>query len=96
MDTEKTTLKIRTHNINGFNSSDRFLFQECDSDSFSILALQEHWLKPSFRKQAGTNKLKVLHPRFDSYATSGMTSQIGTRILKGRPYGGTGFLFNKK
>ena len=95
MSDKLTNITIRSHNVNGFNNSSNFLYNECLADSFSILALQEHWLRPSFRKQKGTNKLKVLHPNFDSYATSAMSSKVGERILKGRPYGGTGFLFNR-
>ena len=95
MDAAKTRLKFRSHNLNGFKNSKEFLIQECNDDSFSVLAIQEHWLKPTHRKHMGTNSLKVLHPKFDAYATSGMASQIDQRILKGRPYGGTGFLFHK-
>ena len=95
MDTDKTLLRLRTHNINGFNNSKEFLYNECNAGIFDILALQEHWLKPSYRKNLGTNKMKVLHPMFDSYALSGMDNQVGNRVLKGRPFGGTGFLFHK-
>ena len=95
MDHQKTTLRIRSHNVNGFDSSSEFIRRECDDNSFSILALQEHWLRPSYRKQKGVNKLKVLHPDYDAFGTSGMNDQINQNILKGRPYGGTGFLFRK-
>ena len=96
MDTnaDKTILKLRSHNINGFKNSKEFLFQECNSGTFDILAVQEHWLKPSYRKHLGTNSLKTLHPMFDSYATSAMKN-LDNCILKGRPFGGTGFLFHK-
>ena len=92
---QKTSLKIRSHNINGFDSSTEYLYNECDDDSFSFLAVQQHWLRPSFRKQKGVNRLKVLHPNYDAYATSGMSDKISQQILKGRPYGGTGFIFHK-
>ena len=92
---QKNSLKIRSHNINGFDSSTEYLYNECDDDSFSFLAVQEHWLRPSFRKQKGVNRLKVLHPNYDAYATSGMSDKISQQILKGRPYGGTGFFFIK-
>ena len=95
MDPRTREIKIRSHNINGFDSSREFLFNECDNNSFSIAAIQEHWLRPSYRKQLGTNRLKVLHPNYDAYAVSAMTSQLGKSISKGRPYGGTGFLFDK-
>ena len=95
MDPEKSSLKIQSHNLNGFNLLKEFIRRECEDSSFSILAMQEHWLRPSFRKQKGVNQLKTLHPDFDSYATSGMNDQLDQRILKGRPFGGTGFLFRK-
>ena len=95
MDPSLTTLKIRSHNVNGYDNSSDFLYRECDSNSFSVLALQEHWLRPSFRRHKGTNKMKVLHPDFDSFATSAMSKQVGERVLKGRPFGGTGFLFHR-
>ena len=95
MDNKKTTITIRTHNLNGFESSCDHLRRECDDASFSIAALQEHWLRPSYKRQKGVNRLKQLHPDYDSYATSGMSNHIDQKVLKGRPFGGTGFLFKK-
>ena len=91
-----TSLRLRTHNINGFENSKECLFHECEDESFDVLAIQEHWLRPSFKKEKGTNKIKTLHQQFDGFATSGMTSHVGKTIIKGRPFGGTGFLFNRK
>ena len=95
MDAKKTSFRLRSHNINGYNNSKEFLYNECNTEAFDILAIQEHWLKPSFRKYAGINSIKSLHPMYDSYATSGMNSQLEKHVLKGRPFGGTGFLFHK-
>ena len=89
-------LKLRSHNINGFDSSHEFLAQECEENSFSVLAMQEHWLRPAYRKQKGINRLKSLHPNYDAFGTSGMVDQIDQQVLRGRPYGGTGFLFHKE
>ena len=96
MEPGNVSLKLRSHNINGFDSSQEYLYNGCNDNSFSLLAIQEHWLRPSFRKQKGINRLKVLHPDYDSYATSGMEDQIDQRVLRGRPFGGTGFLFRKE
>ena len=93
---ENTALRIRSHNVNGYDNSKECLFQECEDDSFDILAIQEHWLRPSFKKEKGTNKIRSLHQRYDGYANSGMKSHVGKSIMKGRPFGGTGFLFNRK
>ena len=49
MDADKTSFKFRSHNINGLNNSKEFIFQECSSESFDILAVQEHWPKPSYK-----------------------------------------------
>ena len=92
----QTTLRIRSYNINGFDNSKECLYQDCEDAAFDILAMQEHWLRPSFKKEKGINKIKTLHQHFDGFATSGMNSQIGKTIMKGRPFGGTGFLFSKK
>ena len=93
-------LKLRSHNINafinGFDSSCEYLHQECKENAFSVLALQDHWLRPSYRKQKGVNRLKTLHPDYDAYGTSGMADQIDQHIMRGRPYGGTAFLFRKE
>ena len=90
------TLKIRSHNVNGFEHSREFLYDECRSDSFSLLAIQEHWLRPAYRKQMGINRMKVLHPDFDAFGVSAMASQVEKSVMKGRPHGGTGFIFEKR
>ena len=50
-------LVITSHNICGFDNSKEFLFDQCDKDDISILAIQEHWLRPPFCKNLGTNRL---------------------------------------
>ena len=92
---ESVSLRIRSHNLHGFSTSKDFLISECAQNSFSIAAVQEHWLRPSFRKIKGTDQLRVLHPDYDSYAISAMNN-LDKSLHKGRPYGGTGFLFDKK
>ena len=96
MDPTTTAIKIWSHNINGYDSSREFLLNECENRSFDILGIQEHWLRPSYRKHKGTNRLKTLHSGFDSYATSGMAAQCDQRVMRGRPFGGTGFIFDKR
>ena len=73
---ESKTIKLSSHNIRGFSNSDDFLYSRCDSENDSIFALQEHWLKPHYRKQQGVSVLKTLHPNFDGHGTSGMTERI--------------------
>ena len=82
--------------MNGFKHSKDFIYSECDKNPNMILAIQEHWLRPPYKKQFGVNQLRCLHPNFDGYGTSAMTKTVETNISLGRPFGGTGFLFNKK
>ena len=90
------TISIITHNVNGFKHSKNFLYSQCAKKSNSILAIQEHWLRPPYKKQFGVNQLRCLHPDFDGYGTSAMKNSSETKIIAGRPFGGTGFIFNKK
>ena len=93
---EKCTIKISTHNINGFSRNKDFLRSRCENESDTIHCLQEHWLRPPFKKTKGVNQFRHLHKDVDGYATSAMKKSISEKILTGRPYGGTGFLWNKK
>ena len=92
---DSSKLVITSHNICGFDNSKEFLHSQCDNDNISVLAIQEHWLRPPFRKNHGTNRLKQLHPKYDAHGVSGMTKVLDNQIVKGRPFGGTGFLYNK-
>ena len=89
-------LTISTQNVNGFKRNKDFLRSLCDQNPYAIRAIQEHWLRPPYKKQSGVNEIRSLHPDFEGFGTSAMKHSAESRILKGRPYGGTGFLFNKK
>ena len=97
MDLNKlNTITISTHNVNGYSRSKEFIRSLCDENKNSIRAIQEHWLQPPYKKQQGVNQLRVLHPEFDGFGTSAMKKSVGSQIIKGRPFGGTGFVYNKK
>ena len=89
------TLTLSTHNVNGYRNSKEFLHSRCDDATHAIYAIQEHWLKPPVRRHPGVNLLKSLHPKFDGFGSSAMTNNMNTTILKGRPFGGTGFVFSR-
>ena len=91
-----TGICFSTHNINGFNHSKDFLHSLCDSNPNSIRAIQEHWLAPPYKKHLGINRLRYLHPDFDGFGNSAMSKEVESKVRVGRPYGGTGFLYNKK
>ena len=91
----KVRISLSTHNINGFKGSEHYLKSLCDNQPNSILCLQEHWLRPTYKKIRGLNQLRMIHPLFDGYGVSAMKYVHDKSILSGRPFGGTGFVFNK-
>ena len=91
---KKVRLNLVSHNINGFNSSESFLRTLCEDDFDSIICIQEHWLRPAYKKLKSVNQLRTVHDNFDGYGVSAMKHVHNDAILSGRPYGGTGFIFN--
>ena len=96
MDDKSTTLTISSHNVNGFNRSKEFLYDQCDTCPNSISAIQEHWLAPPYKKLQGVNRLRSLHQNFDGFGNSAMEKDVKSKVRLGCPFGGTGFLYNKK
>ena len=47
------------------------------------------------KKQFGVNQLRCLHPDFDGFGTSAMKKVCESKVNHGRPFGGTGFVYNK-
>ena len=82
--------------MNGFARNERYVRDLCTQFPDSIRALQEHWMKPPLKKHLGVNKLKYAHEDFDGWGTSAMRDKLQTEIHKGRPFGGTGFIWNRK
>ena len=91
-----SNLTISTQNINGFPRNESFIKGLCEKHPDSIRALQEHWLKPPFKKHLGVNRLRQVHDMFDGWGTSAMKCKMENEVRLGRPFGGTGFLWNKK
>ena len=52
-------LIISSHNICGFDNSKEFLYNQCDKNDISVLAVQEHWLRPPYRKNHGTHNSEI-------------------------------------
>ena len=96
MDPRLNAITISTHNVNGFNHSQKFLHSLCDQVPDAIRAIQEHWLAPPYKKQKGVNRLRTLHPAFDGFGNSGMQKDVENKVRLGRGKGGTGFLYNKQ
>ena len=88
-------IDIFTHNVNGFERNKDYVRDLCSSFSNVVYGLQEHWLRPPTKKFPGVNVLKTVHSDLDGWGTSAMKSSMGSRILNGRPFGGTGFIWSK-
>ena len=93
---ENLRVTFSTHNLNGFTRNKNYLQTRCSNEPDTIQCVQEHWLKPPFKRTKGVNELRFVHNDFEGYGTSAMKIPVGDKILKGRPYGGTGFIWNKK
>ena len=52
-------------------------------------------MRPPSKQMPGVNRLKSLRPDLDGWGTSAMKASMQSRILNGRPFGGTGFLWSK-
>ena len=96
METKKVSISISSHNINGFTSSEPYLHMRCCDNLNSIFCVQEHWLRPVYKNLKSVNQLRSVHPSFDGYGVSAMKNTHNSAIRSGRPYGGTGFIFNKE
>ena len=92
----KVSINLSTHNIHGFHGSKDYLNARCGRISDSIICVQEHWLRPAYKNLKSVNQIRVVHPEFDGYAVSAMKGSHTKNISCGRPYGGTGLIFNKQ
>lgn len=88
-------IRICSHNVRGFSDRKEFLSERCNSDPHLIQCIQEHWLPPPFKKKAGTNALRSVHPDFEAFSTSAMKKAEENEIRRGRGFGGTGFIYPK-
>ena len=55
----------------------------------NIIAVQEFWLRSD-----QLSKFDLIHKDFNFHAVSGMTASLSRGLLKGRPFGGVGFLWH--
>ena len=90
-----TSISIASHNIHGFADRKDFLHSCCHSNPLLIQCLQEHWLRPTFKKKVGCNALRSVHVDFEGFATSAMKQTEENQIRRGRGFGGTGFIYPK-
>ena len=83
-------LGLVSYNMHGFNNGFSFLKELCCDPNVNIICVQEHWLYPS-----NLSKLSDLHEDFPAFGVSAMSKHLCAGLLRGRPYGGVGFLWRK-
>jgi len=84
-----SALSLASFNMRGFNSG--FGMARDLSGQFSILALQEHWLS-----KVNMDKLGLINDDFCFYGVSGMNNVLSSGFLRGRPFGGTAFMWKSE
>ena len=95
MENKKVRISLTSHNINGFSGSEHYLKTRCNDNANSIICVQEHWLRPVYKRIKSINQLRTVHSAFDGYGVSAMKNTHYAAVSRGRPYGGTGFVFSK-
>ena len=81
----KTTIHISSFNCTGMKSSLEYISKSICSQS-DIIALQEMWILPN-----EVELCKTVHNEFTGFSKSSVDVEKG--VLRGRPYGGLGFLW---
>ena len=66
------------------------MLDELCSKISNIIAVQEHWLRSD-----ELDKFNIINADFNYHAVSAMDIAVSLGILKGRPFGGVGFLWRK-
>ena len=87
------SITISSHNVRGYENNKSYIQRKCNNGDL-IMAIQEHWLRPHHKSHSGVNVLRSTHKDYEGFGTSGMN--IDSRITRGRPYGGTGWLWPRK
>ena len=93
---DSTPIRLSSHNIRGLSNSKEFLHSRCQENSNLIQCVQEHWLPPPYKKTAGTDRLRTIHPAYEGFGISAMKKAVEGGVRRGRGFGGTGFIFPKK
>ena len=82
---------IVTYNLHGLNQGRAMLDYLCTLESLDIIFIQEHWLSPF-----NMNNILQFSDNFTTFGSSALDAAVSKSVLRGRPYGGTATLVNKK
>ena len=75
--------------MHGFNQGVSLLNSMCNKNELNIdcIFVQEHWLTPG-----NVRRLDCLSDCYTFYGISAMEKVVSASVLRGRPFGGVGFL----
>src|ERR1044072_1636933 len=80
------SLPFASYNMHGFRNGAGMLNELCRTHK--VIAVQEHWLR-----EDELNKFSLVHNDFNFHGASGMMSAAASGLIRGRPFGGTCFLW---
>ena len=78
-----------SYNMHGFNQGIPLLKSMCDRNELNVdcIFIQEHWLTPS-----NLHRFDCFSDSYMFYGKSAMEKIVSASVLRGRPFGGVGFL----
>ena len=77
--------------MHGFNQGFLVIENLIENDLLDLFLVQEHWLTPE-----NLYKLEKFFPEYFFLGCSAMNLQVGSGILRGRPFGGVATLIHKR
>ena len=84
-------LVVVSYNLHGFNQGSHGIKDMISTFMPDIIMVQEHWLTPD-----NLCKLSELSNNYFVFGSSAMASCVSAGPLRGRPFGGTAIMVNKK
>ena len=84
-------LVVVSYNLHGFNQGSHGITDMLSRFMPDVIMVQEHWLTPD-----NLCKLSELSSNYFVFGSSAMTSCVSAGPLRGRPFGGTAIMVNKK
>ena len=82
-------LSLATYNMRGFTNG-ACMLDELYNKTTNVIAVQEHCLRSD-----ELDKFNIINTDFNYHAVSAIDNAVSCGILKGRPFGGVGFLWHK-
>lgn len=85
------SVNIVTYNMHGLNQGRVMLSHLCEDNQIDFIFIQEHWTLPF-----NMNDILLFSDNFIVFGSSAMDDVVERSVLRGRPYGGTALMINKR